>query len=67
MELHSEDDEEEEASAGDEGLEQRSQGSLHLHPAASWEQPRPTPELMQHLREARALLQPSGASHWGRG
>ena len=67
MELLSEDDAEEEGSVVEQGLEQRSQSHLHLHPAASWEQPRPTPELMQHLREARALLQPSGTSYWGRG
>ena len=62
MELHSEDGDEEEASkaAGEDSQSQ-------LHPVASWEQPRPTPELMQHLREARALLQPAGNSHWGRG
>ena len=66
MELLSEDDAEE-ASVVEQGLEQRSQSHLHLHPAASWEQPRPTPELMQHLREAWALLQPSGTSYWGRG
>jgi hypothetical protein len=66
MELLSEDDAEE-ASVVEQGLEQRSPSHMHLHPAASWEQPRPTPELMQHLREARALLQPSGTSYWGRG